>query len=446
MADYTLHDEKTIQEMLAAIGIKSLDELYQDIPSDLKLKGLNLDSGMSEPEVLAHLKLLADKNTLYEGNFLGAGSYYHYIPSLVDFIISRSEFYTAYTPYQAEGSQGYLQTIYEYQTVIARLTGMDVANASMYDGSTAMAEAATMAFFTNNKTKIIVLDTVNPEYLEVIKTYCWGRNLTVEVISSKDLAAKMSDETSGVIFQSPNFFGEIEDVKSIVKTVREKSSDCLVIQGMSDPTCLGVLSTPGENDIDIFVAEGQALGIAPSFGGPNLGIFAAKNSLVRKMPGRIIGKTKEVNGDKEGFVLTLQAREQHIRREKALSNICSNQALCMFATLVYLVCMGKYGLKEVATQNFQKAAYVKEKLATIKGISVISSKPTYNEFVIKVPNSKKFIEECKKANLLPPLDLTKYYPAMTNQLLVCVTEANTKGQIEKFIAAAQIAASEKGGN
>jgi glycine dehydrogenase subunit 1 len=290
-----------------------------------------------------------------------------------------------------------------------------------------------------------VFDSVNPEYIEVIKTYCWGRNLSVEIVNATTLASKMNDEISGVLFQSPNFFGEMEDIKSIVKTVREKSSDCLVIQGMSDPTCLGVLSTPGENDIDVFVAEGQALGMAPSFGGPYLGIFAVKNSLVRKMPGRLIGKTKEVNGDKEGFVLTLQAREQHIRREKALSNICSNQALCMFAALVYLVCMGKTGLKEVATQNFQKAAYVKEKLGAISGISIVSNKPIYNEFVIKVPNSRAFIDECKKEKLLPPLDLTKYFPKMTNQLLVCVTESNTKVQIEKFLAVAKKAAAIKGG-
>jgi glycine dehydrogenase subunit 1 len=415
--DFTLHDEKTIQEMLKTIGVNSIDDLYADIPENIKA--------------------LSEKNVKYDGSFLGAGCYYHCIPSLVDFITSRSEFYTAYTPYQAEASQGMLQAIYEYQTAITRLTQMDVANASMYDGSTALAEAATMAFYINGKKKVLLLEGIHPEYIQVIKTYCWGRGIEIELSSVDALSETLNDEYAGVLFQSPNFFGDIEDVNSIVQIVHEKAPNCVIIQCMTDPTCLGVLSPPGENDIDIFVAEGQSFGISPSFGGPNLGIFTAKEKHVRKMPGRIIGKTKEVNGEKWGFVLTLQAREQHIRRDKALSNICSNQALCMFAALIYLVSMGKTGLKEVATQNFQKAAYVKEQLGLIPGISIVNQKPTYNEFVIKVPDENIFREACKQANLLPPLSLCKYYPEMENELLVCVTEANTKLQIDNFLEIAR---------
>lgn len=440
--DYTLHDSKKVKAMLDDIGVKSLEDLYKDVPADMMLKHLNLPPGLAEPDVLALLKEIGAKNHLYDGRFMGAGSYSHYIPSLVDFIISRSEFYTAYTPYQAEISQGFLQTIYEYQTAITHLTGMDVANASMYDGSTAMAEAAMMAFFHTQKTEILLVSGIHPEYIEVVKTYCWGRNLNVKEISSEQLYEKISENTAGVIFQSPNFFGEIEDISAIVKIVRSKAPQALIIQGMTDPTCLGLLSPPGENDIDIFVAEGQALGISQSFGGPSLGILTAKQELMRKMPGRIIGKTKEVKGDKEGFVLTLQAREQHIRREKALSNICSNQALCMFASLIYMVSLGKAGLCDIATQNFQKANYVKEKIAQIPGYTILSSKATYNEFVVKCPNSSKLIAECKKLNLLPPLDLTRYYPNMQNMVLVCVTETNTNAQIDAFL---KTAAAVKGG-
>jgi len=442
--DYILHDSKKIQAMLDVIGVKTLDDLYCDIPSDLTLQKLNLPSGLTEPAVLALLKSIGAKNHLYDGSFIGAGAYFHYIRSLVDFVICRSEFYTAYTPYQAEISQGYLQTIYEYQTSITHLTGMDVANASMYDGSTAMAEAAMMACFHTQKSELLVLPGIHPEYLQVVKTYAWGRNFQVHEITIEQLREKLSVKTAGVIFQSPNFLGEIEDIPSLIKIIRAQAPQAVIIQGMTDPTCLGLLTTPGENGIDIFVAEGQALGISPSFGGPSLGIFTAKKDLVRKMPGRIIGKTKEVNGDKEGFVLTLQAREQHIRREKALSNICSNQALCMFASLVYMVSMGKTGLREIATQNFQKAHYIKERVSKIAGYSIPSSKNTYNEFVLQCPNSKSLIAECKKRNLLPPLDLTRFYPNMENKVLVCVTESNSKAHIELFLQAASVAA--KGGN
>ena len=387
--DFVPHDNETINEMLKVIGVTSIEDLYRDIPRDLKIDKLNLPESMSEPNLLRKLEKLSHKNKIYSSSFLGAGCYYHYIPSLVDFVISRSEFYTSYTPYQAEASQGFLQAIFEYQSAISRLTRMDVANASMYDGSTSLAEAA------------------------IIST----------IITQNDK--------------------KIEDISKLVKYIRETVPKCLIIQVMTDLTCLGLLKPPGEMDIDIFVAEGQSLGILPSFGGPGLGIFTAKNQFLRKVPGRLIGKTKEINGENEGFILTLQAREQHIRREKAISNICTNQSLCSIAALVYLVSLGKSGLREIAIQNVQKANYVKQKLGEIEGFEILNQKPTYNEFLVKCPEIDEFMNLCKKANLLPPLKLSQYFPNMKDVSLVCVTEMDTNSDIEAFLKAASFSIQKK---
>jgi len=286
--------------MLKVIGVNTLDDLFQDIPSDIKIKKLNLPSGLSEPDLLRELTELSLKNKVYSHSFLGAGCYYHYIPSLVNFIINRSEFYTSYTPYQAEASQGYLQAIYEYQTVISRLTQMDIANASMYDGSTALAEAAIMATMISGKTKILMLEGIHPEYIEVVKTYCWGQEINYDIIKEEQLKEAINEDIGAVLFQSPNFFGDIENIEELISIVRKASQNCLIIQVMTDPTCLGILKSPGELDIDIFVAEGQVFGIPPSFGGPGLGIFTAKQQYLRKMPGRLIGKTKEIYGEEMG--------------------------------------------------------------------------------------------------------------------------------------------------
>jgi len=437
MMDYTVNDRISQKEMLKVIGVDSIDQLYKDIPKDLRIDHLLLPEGLSEPELLQKLTDLSQKNKQYRTSFMGAGSYYHYLPSLVDFVISRSQFYSSYTPYQAEASQGMLQAIYEYQSVISRLTEMDVTNASMYDGATACAEACTMAHFYTRKSKLLLIEGLHPEYIDTIKTYLWGRNLTWEIIPIDQLEEKLDDEIAGVIFQSPNFFGDIEDVPSLVNVIRAKYTQkkCVIIQAMADPTVLGKLSPPGKNGIDIFVSEG--MGLPPSFGGPNLGIFSVTDKLMRKMPGRIIGMTKEIDGDKKGFVLTLQAREQHIRREKALSNICSNQSLCMLACLVYLVSLGKTGLEQVATQNFQKAHFLNEAIRQIPGYKILNSKPTYNEFTIECPNVELLSQKCKEANILPPLRLSRYYPERTNQMLVCVTENNSKGDLTQFIQIAK---------
>jgi glycine dehydrogenase subunit 1 len=431
--------------MLEKIGVYSIEDLFKDIPEDLLISKLDLPKGLTEPDLLRNLEHLSQKNKLYNQSFLGAGCYYHYIPSLVDFVISRSEFYTSYTPYQAEASQGYLQAIYEYQTIILRLTGMDIANASMYDGSTALAEAAIMATVITRKKKLLIIEGLHPEYIQVIKTYFWGQGLQYEVVDLEGLNEKLDDSIAAIIFQNPNFFGEIKDIDKLVINVRERLVNCLIIQCMTDPTCLGILKPPGDADIDIFVAEGQPFGIQPSFGGPGLGIFTAKQKFLRKIPGRLVGKTKELFGQKEGFILTLQAREQHIRREKAISNICTNQALCSLSALIYLLSLGKTGLYEVAKQNFQKSNYVKHEIKKIPGYEIVSKPPTYNEFVLKCPNLKAFLNECESAELLPPLDLSYYYPDMENLALVCVTEMNSKESIEKLIKAAKNALNYKHG-
>ena len=422
--------------MLSVIGVNDIGELFQDIPNDLIKEKLNLPQGLSEPDLLRHMEEISKRNKTYSSAFIGAGCYFHYIPSIVNFVISRSEFYTSYTPYQAEASQGYLQAIYEYQTIISKLTQMDIANASMYDGSTALAEAAIMATLITNKQTILMLEGIHPEYVEVVKTYCWGQDIAFEEVSEDKVMNRLDENVAAFLFQSPNFFGDVEDVSDLVEKVRKKAPNCLLIQAMTDPTCLGVINPPGLTDVDIFVAEGQSFGISPSFGGPGLGIFTAKKKFLRKIPGRLIGKTKEINGTREGFILTLQAREQHIRREKASSNICTNQALCSLAALVYLLSMGKTGLKEIATQNFQKAHYLKSELSKIPGYKIINTKPTYNEFLLRCPDIDLLIYQCKQRNLLPPLNISKYYPKMKNIALVCVTEMNSRESIENFLQAA----------
>jgi glycine dehydrogenase subunit 1 len=441
--DFVPHDNQTVEEMLKVIGVKTLQELFQDIPSELIIKKLNISPGLSEPDILRQLEKISKKNELYSSSFLGAGCYFHYIPSLVDFVTSRSEFYTAYTPYQAEASQGYLQAIFEYQTMISRLTQMDVANASMYDGSTALAEAAIMATIITRRNSIILLEGIHPEYVEVIRTYCWGQDINVILATEENLKELLSNNIAAVLFQSPNFFGDIEDSPKLVNIIRDNNPGCLIVQAMTDPTCLGILKPPGATDIDIFVAEGQSFGITPTFGGPGLGIFTAKQKFLRKMPGRLIGKTKEINGDGEGFILTLQAREQHIRREKASSNICTNQALCSLAALTYLSALGRNGLKEVAYQNFQKSHYLKQKLSKIQGYKILNKKPTYNEFLLMCPDIDSLVAHCLQLKLLPPLKISNYYPEMRNIALVCVTEINSKQSIDKFLEAAQLASKEK---
>jgi glycine dehydrogenase subunit 1 len=445
--DYIPNTDEDRKEMMNHLGIDNHLVLFNDIRGKLflnqplKVKGFN-----SELEVRKHLENLANKNKTIKTNFLGAGAYYHYIPSTVDHVIRRNEFYTAYTPYQPEVSQGMLQAIYEFQTVIANLTGMDVANASMYDGSTAMAEAMLMMAAIKNKSEIIISSTIHPEYKEVLRTYATARNLTLKEIdfhlqdrNSGSTNIEMienfvTNDTAGIIIQNPNFFGCIEDIKKIADIAHSK--DALLTVGVVEATSLGILKSPGSLGADIVAGEGQAFGIPVSFGGPYLGLLACKQEFIRKIPGRLAGLTEDEN-NKRGFVLTLQAREQHIRREKATSNICTNQALCMLAALTHIVTLGKSGIRKLAELNINKANYTYKKITNVDNFFQVFGSPIYNEFVIRCRDKpENIINELGKNDIIPGLDIHKYYPnfeQLENSLLICVTETTPKSEIDRFV-------------
>lgn len=439
---YLPHTNEDINSMLETIGKSSVDSLFADIPDQIKLKkGLNIPSANSEIEIKNELYNISKQN--YNANdyvsFLGAGAYDHYIPSVVKHLANRSEFYTSYTPYQAEISQGTLQIYFEYQTMICALTKMDVSNASMYDGATSLAEAVLMAHNTNNRKKVILPKNVHPEYREVVKTYV--KNTGIEIIETdfKDgiidierLKTDITDEVGSVVVQQPNFLGCIENVFEIEKIAHENGA---VFIACVDPVSLGILIAPGDYNADIVVGEGQSLGNEMNFGGPYLGFFAAKNAYVRKMPGRIIGETKDKDG-KRAFTLTLQTREQHIRREKATSNICSNEALCAISAAIYLSCLGKKGVREIAVQCLQKSHYAKEKICRISGFKEKYSAPFFKEFVVETPFSLDLInKKLFENNILNLLDLGVYYPELKNNLLICVTEKRTKDEIDRLVNA-----------
>ena len=432
----TAEDQK---EMLKIIGVSSIEDLLSNIPSDVRLKrGLNLPKPLSELELLNELKALSNMNANTNDyvSFLGAGAYDHFIPSVVPHILSRSEFYTAYTPYQAEMSQGLLQTIYEYQTLICELTGMEVANASMYDGASAMAEAAMMATRITKREEIIVSSTVNPRYRCVLNTYLMGLKYPVTTIRQthgisdiERLSQSISDKTAAVIIQYPNFFGCVEDIRTIIDMAHRRGAIAVVA---ADPIALGLLKSPGELGADIVLGEGQSLGIPLNFGGPYLGFFATKMEHVRKMPGRVVGATTDREG-KVGYCLTFQTREQHIKRERATSNICTNEALVALAATVYMEAMGREGLKDVATLCLKKAAYARKKIGEIKGYSIPFSIPAFKEFVVKAPVAPHLIQErLNSQKILSGLDLGTYYPELNNHILFCVTEKRTRDEIDRL--------------
>lgn len=408
-------------KLLKVIGKNSIAELLADVPEKVKLKQLpNLPAALSEPELLNELKQLSQKNTP-ASSFLGGGSYNHFIPSVVKHIVSRSEFYTAYTPYQAEMSQGILQIIFEYQTMICELTGMDAANASMYDGATAMAEAALLACRKTGRTEIVVSTTVHPEYRKVLKTYANGANLKVTELPYDSKTgqttpnSQLQTESACLIIQQPNFFGCLEDIKGLADKIHANGSLFIV---SVDPISLGILKAPGDYGADIVVGEGQSLGNPQSFGGPELGIFAVKKNLARQIPGRVVGQTVDAEG-KQAFCLTLQTREQHIRREKATSNICSNEALAALAATVYLSVMGKQGLNKVAELCLQKAHYLASKIPNSQLLTPNS--PFFKEFVIKTD---------KKIGL----SLEQFYPELNGYRQICVTELVKKAELDKLAA------------
>ncbi len=434
--NYVPHTKKDTQDMLKAIGVSSMEDLFKDIKPELRPKSFNIPEGKSEFEVMQYFKKLSLKNASGLINFMGAGFYDHYIPAAVDALCSRSEFYTAYTPYQPECSQGWLQAIFEYQTAVCELTGLDIANASLYDGGTALYEAAMMAVRITGRNKIIMDSGVNLIYRTMLYTYT--SNLSIEFVessvvhgqSSRDEIFKcLDDKTAAVIVQNPNFFGAVDDYSDIVKKAHAKGA--LVI-GSVYPVSLGMLKTPAEMDIDIATGEGQSLGIPLSFGGPYLGFMAVKKEFVRQMPGRIAGATVDKDG-KRGFVLTLQTREQHIRREKATSNICSNEALCALRAVVYLSLIGKTGIKELAELNFNKAEFTKSRLEKIPGVTVKRSSPTFNEFTLLLPkNADDVAHRMIDKGFACGFPLGRFYKGMDNYLLTAVTEKRTKEEIVKF--------------
>ncbi len=436
MHPFLPHTKEDIDLMLATIGVTSIEDLFKDIPDEIRLNGeLDITPSMSEIEIRKLLTSLSDKNltTDHAVNFMGGGAYDHYIPSIIKHLSQRQEFFTAYTPYQPEISQGTLQAIFEYQSMICELTGMDVSNASLYDGGTALAEAVFMANHGNKKDVVLVSQTVNPEYRHVIKTYARYNGLQYEEIHAlngqtdfQDLKSKYDDQVSSVVIQVPNYYGIVEDgleVRRLMDQVKTKAQ--LIVS--ANPMSLGLLEAPGNYGADIVAGEGQPLGAPLQFGGPYLGFIAAKKGHMRRMPGRIVGETVDLDG-KRAYVLTLQAREQHIRREKAMSNITSNQGLIALMATIYMATMGKAGMKEVAYQCLSKTHYLANKLQELKGISLTYDGPFFHEFVLKTEvNAKSLHEVMEEKGFLAGIVLSDH------ELLLCVTEKITKEQMDTFV-------------
>ena len=431
MGSYVPSTLQERQEMLESIGLSSIDQLFSHIPDELKLKGeLNLPSGMSELEVSSAMKKTAAKNVVFGSIFRGAGAYDHYIPSIVKSVTGKEEFLTAYTPYQAEISQGVLQSIFEYQTMICELTGMDVSNASVYDGATAAAEAVNMCCERSRKV-VFCSAAAHPDTIAVVKTYCWAAGHELVLLPVKDgktdldaMASQLDKKTSACLYlQSPNFFGQLEEMEKAAEMIH--SVGAKLIAGCN-PIALGLLKTPAEQGADIAVGEGQPLGMPLSFGGPYLGFMAATQAMMRKLPGRIVGETVDVDG-KRAFVLTLQAREQHIRREKASSNICSNQALCALTASVYLATVGPDGLKQAASLCYQKAHYLAQQLCSIPGVSLRYSGTFFHEFVTDQKDSDKLLSALEQQGILGG------YPLADGGILWCATEKNTKEEMDRVV-------------
>ena len=438
---YLPHTEQDIKEMLAKIGVKKIADLFDSIPSALRLeKPLNLPEPLSESGLIAAMRRMEKHNPNPDEytQFLGGGAYRHFTPTLINHLLLRGEFFTSYTPYQPEVSQGTLQAIFEFQSMICMLTGMEVANASMYDGASALAEAVIMATRINNKSEIIMPRTVHPEYRQVTATYLLGNGIKlVETPFLPDgktdlehLVNQLTDKTSAVVIQSPNFFGVVEEYAGLSEKLQERG--ILLIVAVAEALSLGILKPPGERGADIVAGEGQSFGLPVSFGGPYLGIFATREKYFRQMPGRLIGETADRQG-KRSYTLTLSTREQHIRREKATSNICTNQGLCALAATIYLSTMGKQGLREVALRNLEKADYMKNKLAKLKGYNLKFNADTFNEFVLECPKPVKVIQEkLLQEKIIAGVPLESHYPELPNTLLICATEINTAGEIDRL--------------
>ncbi|MDP7551879.1 MAG: aminomethyl-transferring glycine dehydrogenase subunit GcvPA [Nitrospinaceae bacterium] len=436
------HTEQDIREMLKKIGLRNIDELFASIPDTLRLrdKVLDLPTALSETELVSTFKHTQKRNPDPDemSTFLGAGAYRHYSPALIGNLVLRGEFSTSYTPYQPEVSQGTLQAIFEFQTMIVMLTGMDIANASMYDGASALAEAVLMAHRINGKNEFLIARAVHPEYRQTVTTYLRGTDhqlidVPYDSRGKTDLEfirSNLSDKTSAVVLQTPNFFGIVEEYEALGKELAER--DALLIVAVTEPLSLGILKPPGERGADIVVGEAQSFGLPVSFGGPYVGFFATREQYVRQVPGRITGETTDRDG-RRAFVLTLSTREQHIRRERATSNICTNQGLCALAATVYLAVMGKQGLRELAVLNLRKADYLKNKLSKVGGFEIRFNADTFNEFVLKCPKPATEVRDSLlEHKILAGLPLGGHYPELADSLLLCATEMNTVEAIDRL--------------
>ena len=450
--NYIPHTDADRAAMLAAIGVERVEDLFHDVPAACRFPTLELPDPVSEMEIMAELQAVSEENldAGHYPSFLGAGAYHHYVPRVVDHVISRSEFFTAYTPYQPEISQGTLQSIFEYQSMICALTGMEVANASHYDGATSTAEAVIMALNSvkGKRNKVLVSPALHPEYRAVVRTYSQGMGLEIvgdESVTAglPELAARVDGNTACLIVQSPNFLGQIEDLSGLAERVHQAGAMLVVV--VTDPISLGLLRAPGNYGADIVAGEGQALGNGLNYGGPYLGFFACREKDVRKMAGRLVGQTVDAEG-KRGFVLTLATREQHIRREKASSNICSNQALCALAASVHMAALGRSGLRRLAELCYHKAHYAAQQIAEIDGYEVLGDKPFFHEFVVRCPAPVQAINDflLDEWGLVGGYDLAQAYPKRENQMLLCVTEVASQPEIDSLVAALGEAVEEVG--
>lgn len=423
------------RQMLEAIGVKSIEALFRDIPQQLRRQGeSNLPHPLAETGLAAHINQLADKNRATPVSFLGGGVYDHFVPAAINHVLTRSEFYTAYTPYQPEVSQGTLQAIFEYQTMIAELTGTDVTNASLYDGATALTEAAIIAINTTRGSKLLVAETIHPWYRQVLATALEGVDVEIITLPMEKgridpalLPDRVDKDVAAVMVQSPNFFGLVEDLPALAKQLNQHKTLFVV---STDPIALGLLEAPGKLGADVVIGEGQGLGVGQNFGGPLLGFIGVTSKLTRRIPGRVVGQTTDSRG-RRGYVLTLQTREQHIRREKATSNICSNQALCALAASVYMSLMGPKGLKEVARQSLLKASYACSQFTAIDAVEEAYSGCKFKEFVLKLPRpAKEVIDAMAERGFYIGIALGRFYTGMDNHLLVAVTEKRTREEID----------------
>ena len=428
------------KEMLREIGLSSLEDLFSGIPENIRLKDdLNLPPALSENELLQKFKGFAQKNTSQVNSFLGAGVNDHYIPILIDSLISRAEFLTSYTPYQAEISQGTLQAIFEFQTFMCQLTAMEVSNASMYDGSTALAEAVLMGARVSRKTRFLMSTSIHPEYRTVVDTYLRHQSLGVDLIGYREdgtvnlteLEERMGTDVAAVVVQSPNFFGNVEPLKELAELAHKHGA--LLIVAIAEALSLGILVPPGAVGADIVCGEAQSLGIPPSFGGPHVGFLTTREKLVRQLPGRLAGQTVDSEG-KRGFVLTLSTREQHIRRERATSNICTNQSLFALMATIYCSLLGKRGIRDVAVQNVEKTQYAFSELQKVTSLKVLFQGPRFNELVIQLSLPLRRVESrFNSAKVVPGLALERYYPSLQNSLLLSFTETKSKAQIDYLV-------------